>query len=134
MGKVIVSSPSSKNISPHCSTPELVFNPLGILMTSFPVVPAKMKWWSVISETFDTSLSLFLNYFERLFLSSNINQYFWYFDMKSNKNLISVFILIFILIFVGNYLFKRGNSDHYKNYNRVIDEPDSISVIEDQFW
>ncbi len=38
-----------------------------------------------------------------------------------------------ILIFVGNYLFKRGNSDHYKNYNRVIDEPDSISVIEDQF-
>ena len=53
--------------------------------------------------------------------------------MKSNKNLIGVFILIFVLIFVGNYLFKRGNSDHYKNYNRVIDEPDSISVIEDHF-
>ena len=53
--------------------------------------------------------------------------------MKSNKNLIAAFILIFIFLFIGNYLFKKGNSDHYKNYNRVIDEPDSISVIGDQF-
>jgi len=53
--------------------------------------------------------------------------------MKSNKNLIPIFILIFIFVLIGNYLFKKGNSEHYKNYNRVIDEPDSISVIGDQF-
>ena len=53
--------------------------------------------------------------------------------MKSNKNLITVLILIFIFAFVGNYLFKKGNSDHYKNYNRVIEEPESISLIGDQF-
>ena len=53
--------------------------------------------------------------------------------MKLNKNLISALILIFIFVFIGNYLFKKGNSDHYKNYNRVIEEPDSISVIGDQF-
>ena len=53
--------------------------------------------------------------------------------MKLNKNLISTLMLIFIFAFIASYLFKKGNSDHYKNYNRVIEEPDSISVIEDQF-
>ena len=53
--------------------------------------------------------------------------------MKLNKNLISTFILIFIFAFIASYLYNKGNSDHYKNYNRVIEEPDSISVIGDQF-
>ena len=53
--------------------------------------------------------------------------------MKLNKNLIALFILIFIIVIIGNYLFKKGNSDYYENYNRVIDEPDSINVLEDQF-
>ena len=53
--------------------------------------------------------------------------------MKLNKNLISAFILIFIFALIASYLYKKGNSDHYKNYNRVIEEPDSISVIGDQF-
>ena len=53
--------------------------------------------------------------------------------MKLNKNTIAVLILIFIFVFIGIILLKRGNSDHYKNYNRVIDEPDSIRVIGEQF-
>ena len=53
--------------------------------------------------------------------------------MKSNKNLIAAFIFIFIFVFIGNYLFKKGNSEHFKKYNRVIEEPDSISVLGDQF-
>ena len=53
--------------------------------------------------------------------------------MKLNKNLIVVFILILLLVCIGNYLFKKGNSDRYKNYNRVIDEPDSLDVIGNQF-
>ena len=53
--------------------------------------------------------------------------------MKLNKNLISAVILIFIFAFIVSYLYKKGNSDNYKNYNRVIEEPDSISVIGDQF-
>ena len=53
--------------------------------------------------------------------------------MKSKKNLIVVFILILLFGYIGNYLFKKGNSDRFKNYNRVINEPDSIGVIGDQF-
>ena len=53
--------------------------------------------------------------------------------MILNKNLISALILIFIFAFIASYLFKKGNSDHYKNYNRVIEEPDSINVLGDEF-
>ena len=51
--------------------------------------------------------------------------------MKKNSAYIILVILILIVILIGRYLFKGDNSDYYKNYNRVISEPDSIKVIGD---
>ena len=39
-----------------------------------------------------------------------------------------MFLLVFL---VGRYFFNNDSSDYYKNYNRVISEPDSINVIGD---
>jgi len=49
--------------------------------------------------------------------------------MKKNRVYIGIGIIILICILIGRYLFYDNNPDYYKNYNRVIPEPDSIKVI-----
>jgi len=53
--------------------------------------------------------------------------------MKKNNNLIIIFISIVCIILIGKYLYNRTNSEYYKNYNRVISEPDSIQTLDDKF-
>ena len=51
--------------------------------------------------------------------------------MRKNSAYIIIVILILVFILIGRYLFEGDNSDYYKNYNRIISEPDSIKVIGD---
>ena len=53
--------------------------------------------------------------------------------MKKGNNLIIIIISIVFIIIIGKYLFNSTNSKYYKNYNRVIAEPDSIQTIDDKF-
>ena len=53
--------------------------------------------------------------------------------MKKRNNLIIICISIVFIVLVGKYLFNKSNSEYYKNYNRVIAEPDSIQTIDDKF-
>jgi len=53
--------------------------------------------------------------------------------MRKNSAYIIIVVFILIVIFIGRYLFKDDGSDYYKDYNRVISEPDSIKVIGDDF-
>jgi len=49
--------------------------------------------------------------------------------MKKNSIYIFISILFLLVFLVGRYFFNNDRSDYYKNYNRVISEPDSINVI-----
>ena len=49
--------------------------------------------------------------------------------MKKNSAYIIIAVLFLIVIIIGRF-FIRDNSDYYKDYNRVISEPDSIKAID----
>lgn len=51
--------------------------------------------------------------------------------MKKYNTYIITILLIMLIFLIGRYLFKGNNHDYYKNYNRVISEPDSIKTIGD---
>ena len=51
---------------------------------------------------------------------------------KENVQMIIIVSIVFIIL-IGRYLFNRTNSEYYKNYNRVITEPDSIQTLDDKF-
>ena len=51
--------------------------------------------------------------------------------MKKNSIYIFISILILLVFVVGRYFLKNDSSGYFKNYNRVISEPDSINVIGD---
>jgi uncharacterized membrane protein len=53
--------------------------------------------------------------------------------MKMNRKVIIIVLMIVFVVIIGRYLYNRGDSEYYRNYNRVITEPDSIPKIDDKF-
>jgi|TARA_Y100001949_G_C15877572_1_gene282316 hypothetical protein len=54
--------------------------------------------------------------------------------MKKNSNRIIIIVIVIVFAgMLGRYLYTRGNSEYYRNYNRVIAEPDSVPKIDDKF-
>ena len=49
--------------------------------------------------------------------------------MKKNVLLQLIFLTIIIFIVIA-YIYTNHDNDYYNNYNRVIQEPDSLKVIE----